>query len=150
MASSKQGGLPEDTPEYIVNRRHGRETVLGLIYESESKSKNLLDLEKDMLVQLDGYAKELFDALIDVLPDIDSLIDEASHKWDLDRMPLVDLAILRIAVLELKQFTTIPSAVIVSEAVELATKYSTESSSTFINGVIAGICGSLRPDDPVI
>ncbi len=150
MASSKQGGLPEDTPEYIVNRRHGRETVLGLIYESESKSKNLLDLEKDMLVQLDGYAKELFDALIDVLPDIDSLIDEASHKWDLDRMPLVDLAILRIAVLELKQFTTIPSAVIVSEAVELATKYSTESSSPFINGVIAGICGSLRPDDPVI
>jgi len=150
MASSKQGGLPEDTPEYIVNRRHGRETVLGLIYESESKSKNLLDLEKDMLVQLDGYAKELFDALIDVLPDIDSLIDEASHKWDIDRMPLVDLAILRIAVLELKQFTTIPSAVIVSEAVELATKYSTESSSPFINGVIAGICGSLRPDDPVI
>ena len=150
MESIKKGELPEDTPEYIVNRRHGRETVLGLIYESESKSKNLLDLEKDMLVQLDGYAKELFDALIDVLPDIDSLIDEASHKWDLDRMPLVDLAILRIAVLELKQFTTIPSAVIVSEAVELATKYSTESSSPFINGVIAGICGSLRPDDPVI
>ena len=149
MESIKKGELPEDTPEYIVNRRYGRETVLGLIYESESKSKVLLDLEKDMPVQLDGYAKELFDALIIELSAIYSLIDENSHKWDLDRMPLVDLAILRIAVLELKLFTSIPSAVIVSEAVELATKYSTESSSPFINGVLAGICGSLRPDDPV-
>ena len=149
MESIKKGELPEDTPEYIVSRRHGRETVLGLIYESESKSKVLLDLEKDMPVQLDGYAKELFDALIIELSAIDSLIDENSHKWDLDRMPLVDLAILRIAVLELKHFASIPAAVIVSEAVELATKYSTESSSPFINGVLAGICGSLRPDDPV-
>jgi N utilization substance protein B len=149
MTSSKKGELPEDTPEYILNRRHGRETVLGLIYESESKSKVLLDLEKDMSVRLDGYAKELFDALTGELSAIDSLIDETSHKWDLDRMPLVDLAILRIAVLELKQFVSIPSVVIVSEAVELATKYSTESSSPFINGVLAGICGSLRPDDPV-
>jgi N utilization substance protein B len=102
-----------------------------------------------MSVRLDGYAKELFDALTGELSAIDSLIDETSHKWDLDRMPLVDLAILRIAVLELKQFVSIPSVVIVSEAVELATKYSTESSSPFINGVLAGICGSLRPDDPV-
>ena len=75
MESIKKGELPEDTPEYIVNRRHGRETVLGLIYESESKSKVLLDLEKDMPVQLDGYAKELFDALIIELSAIDSLID---------------------------------------------------------------------------
>ena len=149
MESIKKGELPEDTPEYIVNRRYGRETVLGLIYESESKSKVLLDLEKDMPVQLDGYAKELFDALIIELSAIDSLIDENSHKWDLDRMPLVDLAILRIAVLELKHFASIPAAVIGSEAVELATKYSTKSSSPFINGVLAGICGSLRPDDPV-
>ncbi|GIS55756.1 MAG: hypothetical protein Ct9H90mP30_4410 [Actinomycetota bacterium] len=66
----------------------------------------------------------MFDALIIELSAIDSLIDENSHKWDLDRMPLVDLAILRIAVLELKHFASIPSAVIVSEAVELATKYS--------------------------
>ena len=150
MESIEKGELPKDTPGYIVNRRHGRETVLGLIYESESKSKVLLDLRKDMPVQLDGYAKELFDALISELSAVDSLIDENSHKWDLDRMPLVDLAILRIAVLELKQFTSTPSAVIVSEAVELATKYSTESSSPFINGVLAGICGSLRPNDPVI
>ncbi|GIR35537.1 MAG: hypothetical protein CM15mP49_09220 [Actinomycetota bacterium] len=39
MASIPKGELPEDTPEYIINRRHGRETVLGLIYEAESKSK---------------------------------------------------------------------------------------------------------------
>ena len=147
MASNKQSDLPEDTPEYIVDRRHGRETVLGLIYESESRSKDLLELEKDMPVQLDGYAKKLFDALISEISSVDSLIEGASHKWDLDRMPLVDLAILRIGVLELKQFMSTPSAVIVSEAVELATKYSTEASSPFINGVLAGICESIRPDD---
>ena len=110
MESIKKGELPEDTPEYIVNRRYGRETVLGLIYESESKSKVVLDLEKDMPVQLDGYAKQLFDALIIELSAIDSLIDENSHKSDLDRMPLVDLAILRIAVLEGTMFGCSPRA----------------------------------------
>ena len=83
MASNKQSDLPEDTPEYIVDRRHGRETVLGLIYESESKSKDLLELEKDMPVQLDGYAKKLFDALISEISSVDSLIEGASHKLSL-------------------------------------------------------------------
>ena len=76
MASISKGELPEDTPEYIINRRHGRETVLGLIYEAESKSKDLLALAKDMPVQLDGYAKELLDALASELSAIDSLIEE--------------------------------------------------------------------------
>ena len=74
MATIPKGELPEDTPEYIINRRHGRETVLGLIYEAESKSKNLLALATDMPVQLDGYAKELLDALTSELSAIDSLI----------------------------------------------------------------------------
>ena len=60
----------------------------------------------------------------------------------------MDLAILRIAVLELKLFTSIPSAVVVSEAVELATKYSTESSSHSLTGYLQESV-SLRPDDPV-
>ena len=50
---------------------------------------------------------------------------------------------------EIKEFESIPAAVIVSEAVELATKYSTESSSPFINGVLAGICSKLRPEEKI-
>ena len=53
------------------------------------------------------------------------------------------------ATLEIKEFESIPAAVIVSEAVELATKYSTESSSPFINGVLAGICSKLRPEEKI-
>lgn len=149
MESNTTSELPEDTPDYIIQRRHSRETVLGVIYESESKSKDLADMPHEMPVQLDGHAKEILDSLIDNLEIIDSLISKTSHKWDIDRMPLVDLAILRIAVLEIKNFESIPAAVIVSEAVELATKYSTEASSAFINGVLAGICASLRPDEKV-
>lgn len=149
MTANETRELPEDTPGYIVERRHGRETVMGVLYESESKSKKLSEMIRDMPVQLDGHAREIVDALIVHLKTVDSLIAEISHSWDINRMPLVDLAILRIATLEIKEFESIPAAVIVSEAVELATKYSTESSSPFINGVLAGICSKLRPEEKI-
>ena len=67
--------------------------------------------------------------------EVDAVLAEHSHGWALDRMPAVDLAILRVGLWELLYSDT-PPAVIVDEAVALATTLSTDSSPRFVNGVL--------------
>ncbi|MFT5430157.1 MAG: N utilization substance protein B, partial [Myxococcota bacterium] len=67
---------------------------------------------------------------------IDKLITKASTNWKLERMALVDRNILRIATLELKHLTDIPPKVTLNEAIEIAKRYGTEDSGSFINGIL--------------
>lgn len=70
--------------------------------------------------------------------EVAALIDKASHGWAVERMPVIDRAILRLATTELL-LGDVPAAVAISEAVELAHRYSTDASGRFINGVLATI-----------
>ena len=74
---------------------------------------------------------------------VDQAIDSALDEWTLERLPLVDRAILRIASYELQFRPDIPTAVSVAEAVELATVLSTDDSPNFINGVLGTLAQSL-------
>jgi N utilization substance protein B len=69
---------------------------------------------------------------------IDNLITEAAPAWPIDKLNKIDLAILRLAVYELEYEKT-PPKVVIDEAVELAKEYGSESSSSFINGVLGTI-----------
>lgn len=69
--------------------------------------------------------------------DVDELIRENSLKWSLDRISRVDLAILRLSLLEMTYMGT-PEKVAINEAVELAKKYSGDNAYRFVNGVLAG------------
>jgi N utilization substance protein B len=69
---------------------------------------------------------------------IDSLIEKAAPAWAIDKLNKIDLAILRLAVYELENDNT-PPKVVIDEAVELAKEYGSESSSSFINGVLGTI-----------
>jgi N utilization substance protein B len=69
---------------------------------------------------------------------IDKLIAKAAPEWPIDRLNKIDLAILRLAVYEL-EFEKTPPKVVIDEAVELAKEYGSESSSSFINGVLGTI-----------
>lgn len=73
---------------------------------------------------------------------LDKLIVEAAPQWPLDKLNKIDLAILRLAVYELQNEDT-PPKVVIDEAVELAKEYGSESSSSFINGVL----GTIYKDD---
>lgn len=75
--------------------------------------------------------------------DLDDLIDTTSTGWRVERMPAVDLNVLRIAVWELHHTVT-PVAVIISEAVKLAKEYSTERSGAFVNGVLGALSRDLE------
>lgn len=67
---------------------------------------------------------------------IDNLIQEASTNWKIERMALVDRNILRIATHELRNLPDIPHKVSLNEAIEIAKRYGTEDSSSFINGIL--------------
>ncbi|MEG0073238.1 MAG: transcription antitermination factor NusB [Clostridia bacterium] len=75
----------------------------------------------------------------DNLEMLDGLIKENLKKWSMSRIPKIDLAILRLAIYEIKFDEGVPYKVAVNEAVELAKTYSTEESPSFINGVLAKI-----------
>jgi transcription antitermination protein NusB len=81
---------------------------------------------------------------------IDDLISRHAIDWSLDRMPVVDRALLRMATFELGWRPDVPTSVVISEAVELAKAYSTDESGGFVNGLLATISHELRPGEDKI
>lgn len=78
-------------------------------------------------------------AVVDRIKDIDEKINTVSVGWKTSRMGKVDLTIIRLAVYEILYDDTIPNAVAINEAVELAKKFGTEESSAFVNGVLGKV-----------
>ena len=85
------------------------------------------------------YALTLVEGVVEHRDRIDEIISTYAEGWTLDRMPVVDRAILRIAMYELLWCTDIPDAVAIDEAVELAKLLSTDESPRFINGVLGRV-----------
>jgi N utilization substance protein B len=75
---------------------------------------------------------------------IDALMAAAAKGWDIERMPVLDRNILRLATYELIAEPEVPVAVVIDEAVELAKQYSTEFSGGFVNGVLSTIARQVR------
>jgi N utilization substance protein B len=71
-------------------------------------------------------------------PDIDHRISEKSAHWKLERMPIVDRNILRLAIYEMSRQDT-PAVVVIDEALELARQFSGDESVAFINGVLDAV-----------
>ena len=74
----------------------------------------------------------------------ESLIDHQIQNWDLERIALMDLYIMQIALSEIKNFPSIPISVTLNEYIDLARYYSTPKSSTFINGILDSIVNELK------
>jgi N utilization substance protein B len=74
--------------------------------------------------------------IIKVIPQIDQVISKNAPKWPIDKINRVDLNILRYAFWELFYFKKNPEKVVIDEVIEIAKEYGTDSSSSFINGVI--------------
>lgn len=100
-----------------------REAVKTLFAETFSTQPNHSELVRAIL----GQKKKL-----------DKLIGDAAPQWPIDKLNKIDLAVLRLAVFELENEDT-PPKVVIDEAVELAKEFGSESSSSFINGVLGTI-----------
>ncbi|MCL2514952.1 MAG: transcription antitermination factor NusB [Microbacteriaceae bacterium] len=94
------------------------------------------------------YAREIVDGVADHKAEIDELIETYAQGWTLNRMPIVDRAILRIGIWELLHNPEVPTGVAISEAVEAAQSLSTDDSAGFINGLLAKIAQlAVRDED---
>ncbi len=86
----------------------------------------------------DVFMEELAKGASAMAPDIDHRISEKSAHWKLERMPIVDRNILRLAIYEMSRQDT-PAVVVIDEALELARQFSGDESVAFINGVLDAV-----------
>ena len=127
-----------------VARREARERALSLLYEAETKDVPPGALIDELPVPPDSFTASLVVGVGDRVEQIDSLIAKHAIGWALDRMPAIDRAVLRMATYELLALPEVPTAVVISEAVELASSYSTEESGRFVNGVLSAVATEAR------
>ena len=129
-------------------RSKARKRALDVLYESAQRGTDPMTTLRDRLAQSDPpvpeYAVHLVEGVVAHRERIDELLATYAEDWTLDRMPPVDLAVLRIGVFELLWCDDVPDPVVVSEAVELATSLSTDESPRFVNGLLARL-QSLKP-----
>jgi len=127
-------------------RREGRELAVMLLYRE--KLTGLTDREipniESTCVEALEFASELVSGVRAGLTDIDAAIAGASEHWDIPRMGIVDLTVLRVGVYELLGRPDTSVAVIINEAIEIARKFSSEECGRFVNGVLDSIAGGVR------
>jgi transcription antitermination protein NusB len=132
----------------LSTRREARERALSLLYEAESKRVDPSAVLAELPVSPDPFVIDLVRGVEARVSEIDHLVAAHAIGWSVDRMPVVDRALLRMATFELLARPDVPTGVVISEAVELATQYSTEESGRFVNGMLATIATIVRPRRP--
>lgn len=120
-------------------RSKARKEALDLLFEADLRNKSLVsEIEQGVSAKARDYAQSITMGVANNHSRIDELIRSYIQGWDFDRIPNVDRNILRIAIWELL-WGDIPEAIVIDEALKLATELSTENSPTFIHGVLSKI-----------
>ncbi|MBT6050989.1 MAG: transcription antitermination factor NusB [Candidatus Scalindua sp.] len=123
-------------------RTRSREIVLQILYQLEIRGNEVIDevdafcIEQGKEAEVSDFAIKLAKGCIPKIEEIDQKIIDISKNWELQRMPVVDKNILRLACYELFYMDDVPPKVSINEAIDLAKKYSTEKSGFFVNGVL--------------
>lgn len=129
----------------IKKRVEERENMMQMMYQMNVQgdySREAYDsfLQMQMSEEsVSDYTVQVYGAFAANMEEIDRIIGENSNKWKIDRMPVVDLSILRLALTEIRYIESVPVSVSINEAVNLAKKFSTDKSASFINGVLGNI-----------
>jgi N utilization substance protein B len=127
-------------------RSEARERALLLLYEADAKGGEPREVVAGLPVAPDPLASRLVEGVEDRRPEIDALLSDHARGWTLERMPVIDRTVLRIATYELLDRPDVPTAVVIDEAVELAKRFSTDDSGRFVNGMLAAIAKKVRVD----
>jgi len=139
---SRPAGRPRVSED---ERSAARERALTILYEAQSKSITPRQAAAGHVVELDALTSELLEGVQDHCDQLDGWIRANARNWSLERMPMLDVNILRLALYELAYRPEVPTAVVIDEAVELAKRFSTEDSGRFVNGVLSHLAPQVRP-----
>jgi len=128
-----------------MGRKLSRETAMKLIYQIQIQKDNKEDQIKELFEHRSfsdkdrAYIEDVVNGILMNISEIDELIETNSIGWKLNRISKVDLAILRVGIYEIMFRKDIPYTVTINEAVEMAKKYSSNESGSFINGIFSKI-----------
>jgi N utilization substance protein B len=125
------------------NRHRARERALEILYESTIKDRPVAVVLTELSSKPDAYVVELLTSAADHQSRANELMSELSIDWPLERIALVDRLIMTLAVGEMLMENAPPVAVILDEAVEMAKIFSTDGSSSFVNGVLSSVAQRL-------
>lgn len=123
-------------------RRLARELALKVLFQVEFSPEKLKELwtrfweEFEVDEEVRVFTQTLVEGTLRNLKEIDNVIERCSTNWKVSRMASVDRNLLREATYEILYHEEIPASVTMNEAVEIAKKYGTEESPSFINGIL--------------
>tara|TARA_B100000989_G_scaffold132078_1_gene98022 strand:- start:196 stop:651 length:456 start_codon:yes stop_codon:yes gene_type:complete len=122
-------------------RRKAREATMQALYALEINNgfpQDVLELCDDSFnnSENDIYTKELFNCVVEKQSWADDLISQCLENWEYGRVAILDKILLRMGVSEIYHIEDVPPKVSISEMVEIAKVYSTEESSSFVNGIL--------------
>ncbi|MFD2416203.1 transcription antitermination factor NusB [Amycolatopsis pigmentata] len=142
--SPAKGGEPSPKRGGPLGRRALRRRAVEFLYEAAQRSADPVTLLAERVGSTDvepigDYTIALVEGVAGHRERIDELLSEHAQGWTLDRMPPVDLAVLRVGVYELLWAADVPDPVAIDEAVGLAKELSTDDSPRFVNGVLGRI-----------
>ena len=119
----------------MSGRRAARRTALFLLYQWDLTSQPLASLYEG---EVDPFARELAEAVIERAEELDHEITESADDWSADRLGALERNILRIGVYELARDDA-PIEVAINEAVELAKRYASDDAARLVNGILGRI-----------
>lgn len=126
-----------------MTRREAREAAFALLFDNtfstEGMEAVIADAAESELLKMDDFSVALAKGAAEKQAELDQRIEAASHKWKMQRISRVSLAVMRLATYEVLYEKDIPVSVSLNEAVELAKKYGGEEEAAFVNGVLGGI-----------
>ena len=125
-------------------RRRGRQLALQALYQQNIAGDSSIAIEAflrhfDADEQVRAFAASLVRGVAENEAAIDRLIAEVSEHWRFERLSKVDLNIIRLATYELLATPEVPLSVVINEAIEIARRFGTGESTTFVNGVLDAI-----------
>jgi N utilization substance protein B len=126
-------------------RRRARTVALQVLYEFDSAGHDVevalahLLAESGLSGEDAAFSRRLVGGVIQNREQIDEHIRKFAPAWPLEQVPIVDRNILRLAIFEILLDNNVPVKVAINEAVELAKKFGSDSSSRFVNGVLGSV-----------
>jgi len=131
-------------------RRKSRELALQMLFQFDMSKQDCEEVRKtfwnerrDLDEKVRGFADDLFRVAAEREKEIDEIIERNAEHWRMDRMAAVDRNVLRCGVAEMVGNFDTPKPVVINEALEIARRFSTPESVTFINGVLDSVAKEL-------
>ena len=141
-----------------MSRQHertaARKNAAQILYSGAIRNVSAFDLLEEGTMtclekEISDYAYDLVKGVEEHKDELDEKLDSISKNWSVSRMPLMDLAILRIALYEMLYVDMVPISVSINEAVEMAKEFGGEDDSPkFVNGMLGNVARELEGEKP--